>query len=72
MRSRDILDKVDAKIRRVEETMWSVIASLPYSLSRASNKDLVTYTVSGLNIQRMAALADNACPRVKFLRVKVD
>jgi hypothetical protein len=42
----DHLDKVDAKIRRVKETIRSVIAGLPYRLPRARMKDLVTYVVS--------------------------
>ncbi len=68
----DHLDKVDSKIRRVKETMRSVIAGLPYQLSRARIKDLATYAVSRLNIRKTAALTDNVCPRVKFTGVKVD
>jgi hypothetical protein len=68
----DHLDKVDAKIRRVKETMRSIIAGLPYRLPRARMKDLVTYVVSRLNTRRTGALNDNVCPRVKFTGVKVD
>jgi hypothetical protein len=68
----DHLDKVDAKIRRVKETMRSIIAVLPYRLAKARIKDLVTYVVSRMNVRRTSALTDNVCPRVKFTGVKVD
>ncbi len=46
--------------------MRSIIAGLPYRLSKARVKDLATYVVSRLNVCRTTALADNVCPRVKF------
>jgi hypothetical protein len=68
----DHLDKVDSKIRRIKETIRSVLAGLPYALAKNLIKDLVTYVVSRLNTRRTSALNDNVCPRVKFTGSKID
>jgi hypothetical protein len=68
----DHLDKVDSKIRRIKETMRSVIAGLAFSLPKRLVKDLVTYVVSRINTRRTTALNDNVYPRVKFTGRKVD
>jgi Reverse transcriptase (RNA-dependent DNA polymerase) len=67
----DHLNKVDAKVRRIKETMRSVIAGLPFRLPKDKMKDLVTFTVSRLNTRRTKGLPDNVCPRVKFTGRKV-
>jgi hypothetical protein len=64
------LDKVDSKIRWVKEMVRAVIAGLPYRFSRERLKDLVTYTVSRINLKRTMSLTDNVCPRVKFTGVR--
>jgi hypothetical protein len=68
----DHLDKVDAKIRRIKETIRSILAGLPYALAKNLIKDLVTYVISRMNTRRTTALNDNVCPRVKFTGMKID
>jgi len=68
----DHLDKVDSKVRRIKEPMRSVIAGLPYSLSRDRVKDLVTYAVSRTNVKSMSSLNHGECPRVRFTGMKPD
>jgi hypothetical protein len=55
----DHLAKVDIKIRHLKEIMRSVIAGLPYKLSRLKN--LVTHAVSRMNLQRTVVLNDMEC-----------
>jgi len=60
------LDKIDSKIRRVKELARSVVAGLPYKLPSERVKDLITYTVSRINLRSTSALNRPACPRVRF------
>jgi hypothetical protein len=57
---------IDSKIRRVKEVARSVVAGLPYKLPRQHVKDLITYTVSRINLRGTSALNTPACPRVRF------
>jgi hypothetical protein len=68
----DHLDKVDAKIRRIKETIRSVSADLPWQLPDSRVKDLVTYCVSRINTRRTTASTDNIAPRVKFTGMKIN
>jgi hypothetical protein len=68
----DHVAKVDAKIRRIKETARKVKTGLPWELTGQLFKDLVTYAVSQINIRRMTALAENACPRVLFTGMPID
>ncbi len=51
----DYVPKVDAKIRRIKERYRSIKDGLPWKLPPAMVKDLVTYVVSRINIERSAA-----------------
>jgi hypothetical protein len=62
----DHLDKIDSKIHRVKEVARSVVAGLPYKLPQKHVKDLITYTVSRVNLRSTSALNTQACPRVRF------
>jgi hypothetical protein len=68
----DHLDKVDAKIRRIKETVRSVTAGLPWKVPDDRVKDLVTYCVSRINTRRTTASNDNSAPRVRFTGIKVN
>ena len=64
---------VDTKIRRVKEIMRSVIAGLPYKLSKDRMKDLATYAVNRTNLKSTEGLTiSNESPRVRFTGVKPD
>jgi len=65
----DYVAKVDVKIRRIKEMARKVKAGLPWELPEQLLKDLVTYAVSGINICRTTALAENVCHRVLFTGV---
>ena len=67
----DHLPKVDAKIRRVKELYRSVKAGLPYELPKARARDLMTYSVSRINVRRTSAHNNNICPRVRFTGKKI-
>jgi len=62
----DHLDKVDIKIRWLKEDLPSVVAGLPYHVSKDRLKDFVTYAVSRANLHSTIALNDGECPRVSF------
>jgi len=68
----DHLEKLDSKVRRIKEMMRSVIAGLPYKISKNRIKDLATYVVSRINLKQTQALNDNLAPRVKFTGVQPD
>lgn len=68
----DHLNMVDTKIRRVKEIMRSVIAGLPYKLSKDRMKDLATYAVNRTNLKSTEGLISNESPRVRFTGVKPD
>jgi len=58
----DHLDKVNTKIRRVKEIMWSIVTGLPFTLAKERFKNLVTYAVSRINLKSTLALTSNQCP----------
>ena len=62
----DNLDKVDIKIRWLKEELPSVVAWLPYHVSKDRLKDFVTYAVSRVNLHSTIALNDGECPTVRF------
>jgi hypothetical protein len=66
----DHLDKVDAKIRRVKETIRSVHASLPWNLPDSRVQDLVKYAVTRLNMRRTFSKVSNVAPRVAFTGIR--
>jgi hypothetical protein len=68
----DHLSKVDIKIRRLKEMMRSIVAALPFKLSRERLKDLAIYAVSRMNLRRTASLMDGECPKVRFTGSKPD
>jgi hypothetical protein len=50
------IPKVDAKIQRIKERYRSIKNGLPWKLPPAMVKDLVTYVVSRINIERSVAI----------------
>ena len=68
----DHLDKVDAKIRRMKETIRSVSAGLPWKLPSSRVKDLVTYATIRMNARRTSSNTTVVAPRVAFTGRKIN
>ena len=68
----DHLDKVDAKIRRLKETIRSVSAGLPWKLPSSRVKDLVTYATIRTNARRTTSSTTAVAPRVAFTGRKIN
>jgi hypothetical protein len=62
----DHLDKIDAKIRRIKESIRSVHADLPWELPNSMVSDLVTYCNSRINLRRASSDSTKVSPRVAF------
>jgi Reverse transcriptase (RNA-dependent DNA polymerase) len=62
----DHMDKVDVRIRRLKETIRSVVSGLPWKLPKVLVKDLVAYAVSRRNVRRTTSRVDSVAPRVAF------
>ena len=60
----DHLDKIDAKIRRLKETIRSVHSGLPWNLPDANVRDLVRYANSRMNLRRPSTNGTTVAPRV--------
>jgi len=60
----DHLPKVDAKIKRIKETIRCVTAGLPYELPDSLVKHLVTYATVRNNMRGTAHTVDRVAPRV--------
>ena len=68
----DHLDKVDAKIRRLKETIRSVNAGLPWKLPSSRVKDIVTYATIRMNARRTSSNTTAVAPRVAFTGRKLN
>ena len=68
----DHLEKVDAKIRRLKETIRSVSAGLPRKLPSSRVKDLVTYATIRTNARRTTSSTTAVAPRVAFTGRKIN
>jgi hypothetical protein len=68
----DCLDKVDAKMRRMKETIRSVNAGLPWKLPSSKIKDLVTFATVRINARRTTSNTTAVAPRVAFTGRKIN
>jgi len=68
----DNVPKVDIKIRCLKEVYRVVKSGLQWQLTGSLVKDLVSYTVSRVNIQCTSALSDNIAPRVAFTGMPIQ
>lgn len=67
----DHLNKVDAKIRHMKETIRSVNAGLPWKLHRVIDI-VVTYATIRINARRKSSITTAVAPRVSFTGRKIN